>query len=99
MISLSRRRRIQNFALDPRGRIRSLRDSSVQQGARIDLSQRLCYNEIMAEEKETPELTIDDTLSADDTDVLRAVLEDSHTRGITPVSVYNQSAEIIEEFE
>ena len=27
----------------------------------------------------------------DDMDMLRAVLEDSHSRGITPVSVYNQA--------
>ncbi|MGB4761857.1 MAG: hypothetical protein WBP12_00705 [Candidatus Saccharimonas sp.] len=42
----------------------------------------------MAEEKQTPE-NIDDTLSHDDTSVLRYVLE--HTRGAAPVSVYNQS--------
>jgi hypothetical protein len=41
----------------------------------------------MAEEKQTE--NIDDTLSHDDTSVLRYVLE--HTRGATPVSVYNQS--------
>lgn len=41
----------------------------------------------MAEEKQT--LEIDDTLSPDDTDVLRFVLE--NTRGTKPVSVYNQS--------
>jgi hypothetical protein len=41
----------------------------------------------MAEEKQT--LEIDDTLSPDDTDVLRAVL--MSTRGIAPVAVYNQS--------
>jgi Tfp pilus assembly ATPase PilU len=43
----------------------------------------------MAEEKQTPE--IDDTLSKDDIDMLRAVLEDSHSRGMTPVSLYQQS--------
>lgn len=41
----------------------------------------------MAEEKQT--LEIDDTLSPDDTDVLRFVLE--NTRGTSPVSVYNQA--------
>ena len=41
----------------------------------------------MAEEKQTPD--IDDTLSHDDIDVLRAVLQS--TRGIAPVAVYNQS--------
>ena len=44
----------------------------------------------MAEEAHIPE--IDDTLTADDIDALRAVLEDSHSRGITPVSLYDQSA-------
>jgi hypothetical protein len=53
----------------------------------IDFLLRLCYNEIMAEEKQTFE--IDDTLSPDDTDVLRFVLE--NTRGTTPVSVYRQA--------
>jgi hypothetical protein len=48
----------------------------------------------MAEEKQTPE--INDTLNRDDMDVLRAVLEDDHVRGITPVSVYRQAE--IEEF-
>ncbi len=41
----------------------------------------------MAEEKQTE--NIDDTLNHDDTSALRFVLE--HTRGATPVSVYNQS--------
>lgn len=41
----------------------------------------------MAEEKQTPQ--IDDTLSREDTSVLRYVLE--HTRGATPVSVYDQA--------
>ena len=43
----------------------------------------------MIEETQTTEF--DDTLTLDDTDVLRAVLEDSHSRGIMPVSVYNQA--------
>ncbi len=42
----------------------------------------------MAEEKQTQ---IDDTLTQDDTDMLRAVLLSAHSRGIAPVSVYNQS--------
>lgn len=41
----------------------------------------------MAEEKQTSE--IDDTLTTDDIDVLRTVLET--TRGIAPVAVYNQA--------
>jgi hypothetical protein len=41
----------------------------------------------MAEEKQTFE--IDDTISPDDTDVLRFVLE--NTRGSSPVSVYRQA--------
>ncbi len=48
----------------------------------------------MAEEKPTPQ--INDTLSHDDTSVLRYVLE--HTKGATPVSLYNQ-AEIFAEDE
>ena len=49
----------------------------------------------MAEEKQTPELeTVDDTLSPDDVDMLREVLEDAHSRGITPVSVYVQDDEL-----
>lgn len=43
----------------------------------------------MAEETQIPE--INDTLTVDDMDMLRAVLQDSHSRGITPVSVYNQA--------
>jgi hypothetical protein len=43
----------------------------------------------MAEEKQTE--LIDDTLSADDMDVLREVLESDHTRGIAPVSLFNQA--------
>lgn len=42
----------------------------------------------MAEEKQID--TIDDTLSQDDTDVLRQVLQSEHCRGIGPVSVYQQ---------
>ncbi len=49
----------------------------------------------MAEEKQT--LEIDDTLSKDDVDMLREVLEDEHSRGMTPVSVYNQSERTPEE--
>lgn len=49
----------------------------------------------MAEEKQTFQ-EIDDTLNRDDIDMLRAVLEDSHSRGITPVSVYNQSDELLQ---
>ncbi len=46
----------------------------------------------MAEEKQiAEEEMVDDTLSQDDTDVLREVLESEHSRGITPVSLYNQS--------
>ena len=43
----------------------------------------------MAEEKQT--MVIDDTLNREDIDMLREVLESAHVRGITPVSVYNQS--------
>lgn len=43
----------------------------------------------MAEEKQTE--IIDDSLTQDDTDMLRAVLQSEHTRGIAPVSLYNQS--------
>ena len=43
----------------------------------------------MAEETQIPE--INDTLTMDDMDMLRAVLQDSHSRGITPVAVYNQA--------
>lgn len=49
----------------------------------------------MAEEKQTPEIT--DTLTRDDVDMLRAVLEDEHSRGMAPVSVYRQS-ELTEDF-
>lgn len=51
----------------------------------------------MAEEKQTPIIDdeIRDTLTADDTDVLRYVLK--NTRGIAPVSVYNQADALIEE--
>jgi hypothetical protein len=47
----------------------------------------------MAEEKQTP----DDTLNKDDMDVLRAVLEDEHSRGIVPVSIYRQEDFVSEE--
>lgn len=43
----------------------------------------------MAEEKQT--LLIDDSLCQDDIDALRLVLEDEHSRGMTPVSIYRQS--------
>lgn len=49
----------------------------------------------MAEEKQP--LEIDDSLSQDDVDMLRAVLEDSHSRGMTPVSVYAQTEEFASE--
>lgn len=46
----------------------------------------------MAEEKQTPELEpVNDTMSMDDTDMLREVLQDSHSHGIVPVSIYNES--------
>jgi len=44
----------------------------------------------MAEEKQTD--FIEDTLTQDDTDVLRAVLESEHARGISPVSTYSQGS-------
>lgn len=44
----------------------------------------------MAEEKPTD--YIDDTLTQDDTDVLRAVLQSEHARGISPVSTYSQGS-------
>ena len=45
----------------------------------------------MAEEKQTPEQDfVGDQLSPDDVSMLREVLEDAHSRGITPVSVYKQ---------
>ena len=44
----------------------------------------------MAEEKQTPEIEqVKDTMSMDDVDMLREVLEDAHSRGIVPVSVYS----------
>lgn len=43
----------------------------------------------MAKERQTFQ-EIDDTLTRDDIDMLRAVLEDEHSRGMTPVSVYRQ---------
>ena len=51
----------------------------------------------MAEETQTPQ--VDDTLTHDDMDMLRAVLEDEHSRGMTAVSVYNQAAMFVEDFE
>ena len=43
----------------------------------------------MAEEKQTP--YIDDTLTQDDTDMLREVLMSEHARGIAPVSIYREA--------
>ena len=45
----------------------------------------------MAEEKQKEEQIVNDALSADDTDVLRAVLRSERARGITPVAVYRQA--------
>jgi len=42
----------------------------------------------MAEEKQTE--YISDTLTQDDTDMLREVLMSEHARGIAPVSLYHQ---------
>jgi len=42
----------------------------------------------MAEEKQTE--MISDTLTADDMDVLREVLQSEHSRGILPVAPYSQ---------
>ena len=54
----------------------------------------------MAEEKQTPIIQpIDDSLTADDESVLRQVLEDSHSRGITPVSIYKQDELVFDDFE
>ena len=65
----------------------------------IDFLYRLCYYGNMAEEKQTPANTVvNDTLSPDDESVLRQVLEDSHSRGITPVSVYKQDELILDDF-
>ena len=45
----------------------------------------------MAEEKQTPEIEpVRDTMSMDDVDMLREVLQDAHSRGIVPVSIYRQ---------
>ena len=45
----------------------------------------------MAEEKQTPvNEPVDDTLSMDDIDMLREVLQDAHSRGIAPVAMYSQ---------
>lgn len=53
----------------------------------------------MAEEKQTPtNEPLNDTLTSDDTDMLRRVLQDSHSRGISPVSVYRQADALPEEF-
>lgn len=66
----------------------------------IDFLYRLCYYENMAEEKQTvqPEI-IDDTLTADDMSALRDVLQDEHSRGMTPVSVYKQDEITHDDFE
>ena len=66
----------------------------------FDFLYRLCYYENMAEEKQTvqPEI-IDDTLTADDMSALREVLQDEHSRGMTPVSVYKQDEIIHDDFE
>lgn len=53
----------------------------------------------MAEEKQTQiNETVNDTLTSDDTDMLRRVLQDAHSRGISPVSVYRQADALSEEF-
>lgn len=53
----------------------------------------------MAEEKQTPQpIIVSDTLSPDDVSMLREVLEDAHSRGMTPVSVYKQDEIIPEDF-
>ncbi len=53
----------------------------------------------MAEEKQTLELEpVNDTLTADDMSVLRDVLLDEHSRGITPVSVYKQDEIVHDDF-
>lgn len=53
----------------------------------------------MAEEKQTPNNEqLSDTLTSDDTDMLREVLQDSHSRGISPVSVYRQADALPEQF-
>lgn len=49
----------------------------------------------MAEEKQTPE--IKDTLTEDDMHMLRVVLQDSHSRGVAPVSLYNPAEFLPEE--
>jgi dihydroorotate dehydrogenase len=41
---------------------------------------------------------IDDTLTADDMSALREVLQDEHSRGMTPVSVYKQDEIIHDDF-
>jgi len=53
----------------------------------------------MAEEKQTPQNEpVNDTLTADDMDMLREVLQDAHSRGIVPVSVYKQDDLTVDEF-
>lgn len=53
----------------------------------------------MAEEKQTPNNEqVNDTLTSDDADMLRKVLQDTHSRGISPVSVYRQADALPEEF-
>lgn len=53
----------------------------------------------MAEEKQTPEpIEVNDTLTSDDISVLREVLEDTHSRGITPVSIYKQDELVPDDF-
>ena len=52
----------------------------------------------MAEEKQTHNAEqINDMLTSDDTDMLRRVLQDSHSRGISPVSVYRQADALADE--
>lgn len=54
----------------------------------------------MAEETQTSnQQPVNDTLTADDMSALRDVLEDAHSRGITPVSVYKQDEIIQDDFE
>ena len=46
----------------------------------------------MAEEKQTPlNQPVENTLTADDMSMLHDVLLDGHSRGMTPVAVYNQA--------
>lgn len=55
---------------------------------RIDFLYYLCYNMIMAEEKQTPARDVAH-INLDDIDVLRYVLQNVH--GIAPVSIYSQA--------